>query len=93
MKVKICPNCGHGDHMMWRPRRSRVFCSYTRTDTVAWNRPKLMKAIREVDPEPYYDGHFMYHITKGDNVERIERELWEYMGFGKEDQERRVEAD
>ena len=46
-------------------------------------------AIIGAHPEPYYDGHYMYHITStGLNVERIELELYRFMKWGSELQER-----
>jgi len=58
---------------MWRPRNSRVFCNFTKSETLEYNDPELFKKIEEVHPEYYFDGHYLYHITRtGLNVERIE---------------------
>lgn len=74
---------------MWRPRRSRVFCDYVKTETLEFNDPGLYKKIKEAQPEPYYDGHFVYHITRGGlNTEMIEKELYDIMGWGSEPQEK-----
>jgi len=74
---------------MWRPRNSRVFCEFTKAETVEYNDPELFMKIKEVHPEPYYDGHFVYHISRtGLNIERIEKELYDYMGWGREGYEK-----
>lgn len=50
-----------------------------------------MRKIKEALPNPYFDGHFVYHITKsGLNVERIEKELFTAMKWGQEPQEKTV---
>ena len=87
--MRICPKCGHEDDYWWRPRRSRVYCEYTKVDTLEWNQPELLKKIQEAQPDIYNDGHFVYHITrKGINVERIEKKLYDFMGWGAEPQEK-----
>lgn len=87
--MRICPRCGHEDPFWWRPRRSRVYCEYTKVETLEYNNPELMAKIKEIHPESYYDGHFIYHITKkGLNVERIEKELYDFMKWGAEPQEK-----
>jgi len=87
--MRKCPKCGFEIHPMWRPRRSRVFCDYVKTETLQYNDPKLYKKIIESQPKPYYDGHFVYHVTRtGLNVELIEKYLYDYMGWGSEPQER-----
>ena len=83
--MRICPKCGHREHPMWRPRASRVFCEYTKAETLEYNDPELFSKIKEVHPSPYYDGHFIYHISRtGLNVERIEKELYDIMKWGQE---------
>lgn len=87
--MKICPVCGHADHPMWRARSNRAFCDYAKWETVKYNDEKLAMAILAAHPEPYYDGHYVYHITNtGLNVERIELELYRFMKWGSELQER-----
>jgi len=74
---------------MWRPRASRPFCEYTKAETLDYNDPELFKKIKEVAPEPYFDGHFVYHISRtGLNAERIEKELFDIMKWGQEPQEK-----
>lgn len=74
---------------MWRPRRSRVFCDYTKTETLEYNQPELYKKILEAQPMPYFDGHFVYHITRtGLNAEKIEKSLYDFMKWGQEPQEK-----
>lgn len=74
---------------MWRPRRSRVFCDYTKTETLEYNDPELAMAIKNTHPVPYCDGHFVYHITRsGLNVEMIEKSLYDFMKWGQEPQEK-----
>ena len=88
--MKICPECGHVEDMAWRSRSNRAFCSY-----VKWEQFKDMDsvgaaALLDAYPRPIHDGHFTYHITRtGLNVERIERTLYDIMGFGKEPQEKK----
>lgn len=87
--MKICPACGYADHPMWRARSDRPFCDYTKWETLKYNNEKLAALILGVHPDPYSDGHFIYHITNtGLNVERIELELYQFMGWGRESQER-----
>lgn len=87
--MRVCPDCGYEEHPMWRPRRSRVFCDYVKLETLEYNNPELTAAIKSAEPEPYFDGHFVYHITKSRlNVEKIERSLYDSMGWGAEPQER-----
>ena len=82
--MRVCPNCKHEEHPMWRPRRSRVFCDYTKTETLEYNQPELYKKLLAVHPTPYFDGHFIYHITRtGLNVEKIEKSLYDFMKWGK----------
>ena len=70
---------------MWRPRNSRVFCEFTKAETVEFNDPDLMGKILRVHPKIYFDGHFVYHITRpGYNVERIEKSLYDAMGWGRD---------
>jgi len=89
--MRICPNCGHEEHPVWRPRKSRVFCEYVKTETLEYNLPDLFTKIKEAYPVPYFDGHFVYHITKsGLNVERIERSLHEIMGWGRDGEPEKV---
>ena len=74
---------------MWRSRSNRAFCSYTKWETLKYNEPDLAAKIIAAYPEPYYDGHFMYHITKtGLNVERIEKQYYKIMKWGSETTER-----
>ena len=87
--MKICPKCGHSDHPMWRARSNRAFCDYTKWETLKYNDEKLAAIILETHPDIYYDGHYVYHITRtGLNVERIEASLYKIMGWGSERQER-----
>lgn len=87
--MRICPNCGYREHPMWRPRASRVFCEYTKAETLEYNDSKLFNLIKEAYPEPFFDGHFIYHISRtGLNVERIEKELYDIMKWGQEPQEK-----
>ena len=87
--MRVCPNCGHADPFWWRPRKSRVYCEYTKCETLEYNDSALMAKIRNAHPEYYFDGHFIYHITKsGLNVERIEKELYDFMRWGAEPQEK-----
>lgn len=68
---------------MWRPRGSRVFCEYVKVDSLEWNNPELLKKINKCHPAPYFNGHFIYHKTRtGLNIERIEKELYDIMGWG-----------
>ena len=74
---------------MWRPRRSRVFCDYVKSETLEYNDPELFGKIRDAQPGIYFDGHFVYHITgTGLNVEKIEKDLYDFMKWGSEPQER-----
>ena len=74
---------------MWRPRRSRVFCDYVKSETLEYNDSELFQKIKDAHPNLYYDGHFVYHITRtGLNVEMIEKYLFDYMGWGQEPQEK-----
>ena len=78
--MKICPKCGYWEHDMWRSRSNRAFCSYTKWDTLKYIDPKLAEAVLNAHPEPYYDGHFVYHITRtGLNVEKIELHYYKFM--------------
>lgn len=87
--MRICPECGHADPFWWRPRRSRVYCEYTKTETLEYNNPELFAKIKEAHPLTYCDGHFIYHISRtGLNVERIEKELYDFMKWGQEPQEK-----
>ena len=87
--MRICPSCGHEDHYWWRPRRSRVYCEYTKTETLEFNNPDLFAKIKEAHPTPFFDGHFIYHISRtGLNIERIEKKLYDFMGWGREPQEK-----
>ena len=87
--MRICPECGHADHPMWRPRASRPFCEYTKAETLEYNDPELFAKVKEAAPEPFFDGHFVYHISRtGLNAERIEKELYDYMKWGQEPQEK-----
>lgn len=89
--MRVCPNCKHEDHPMWRPRNSRVFCEFTKAETVEWNAPELFKKIKEAHPTYYFDGHFLYHITRsGLNIERIEKSLYDFMGWGREGNPERI---
>ena len=90
--MRICPKCGHDDHPMWRPRNSRVFCEFTKSETLEYNEPELFNKIKEAHPDFYFDGHFIYHITRtGLNVERIEKELHDFMGWGREGNPEKVD--
>jgi len=74
---------------MWRPRASRPFCEYTKAETLEFNNPELFAKIKETAPTPYFDGHFVYHISRtGLNAERIEKELYDLMKWGQEPQEK-----
>jgi len=87
--MRICPKCGHCDPFWWRPRRSRVYCEYTKAETLEYNNPELMTKIKDALPGFYFDGHFIYHISRtGLNVERIELELFKIMRWGQEPQEK-----
>lgn len=87
--MRICPHCGYEDHPMWRPRASRPMCEFTKWETLKYNDEKLAMVIKDAYPEPYFDGHFVYHISKtGLNVERIEAVLFKFMKWGQEKQER-----
>ena len=86
--MRICPKCGYHDLPQFRPRTSRVYCEYSAVDNIGYVQPDLIKKIKEAEPTPYFDGHFVYHITKsGKNVERIELELYKFMRWGAEPQE------
>lgn len=77
---------------MWRPRNSRVFCDFTKSETLEYNDPELFRKIKEVQPEFYFDGHFIYHITRtGLNVERIEKKYYDFMGWGREGNPEKVD--
>ena len=83
--MRVCPKCGHGDHPMWRPRASRPFCEYVKAETLEYNASELFAKIKDAQPEFYFDGHFIYHISRtGLNVERIEKSLFDFMGWGRE---------
>lgn len=90
--MKICPKCGYDEHPMWRSRSSRAFCSYVKTETLQYNEPELYEKIKKAMDEGkpyYYDGTCVYHITKtGLNAEKIEKEYYDYMGWGAEPQEK-----
>ena len=87
--MRVCPKCGFEEHPMWRPRRSRVFCDYVKSETLEYNDPELFKKISDVHPDVYFDGHFVYHITRtGLNVEKIEKSLYDFMKWGAEPQEK-----
>ena len=87
--MRVCPECGHEDHPMWRPRPSRGFCDYTKANTLEYNDPELFAKIKEARPDFYNDGHFIYNLTKtGVNVERIEKSLFDFMGWGRERMEK-----
>ena len=86
--MKICPKCGHHEAEYWRASRYRPLCSQTRADTIEWNDPELYKKIMEVNPNPYFDGTFMYHLTKKGWIERIEKYYYDYMKWGQEPQEK-----
>ena len=89
--MRVCPKCGHDDHPMWRPRASRPFCEYAKTDQVEWSDPGLYDRIRKTHPDIYNDGHFVYHITKtGVNIERIEGSLFQVMGWGRDGEPEKV---
>ena len=88
--MRICPKCGYHDSSIWRPRANRPYCEYSSVDNVGYSQPELIKKIREAEPNPYYDGHFVYHISKtGKNVERIELELFKTMRWGQQPTEKR----
>lgn len=88
--MRICPKCGYHDWPQFRPRANRPYCEYSAIDNVGYTHPELIESIRMVVPAPYFDGHFMYHITRsGLNVERIEKEYYIYMKWGAEPQEKR----
>ena len=77
---------------MWRPRPSRTFVDYVKAETLEYNDPDLFMKIKEVHPNPFDDGHFVYHITRtGLNVEKIERALHEYMGWGRDGEPEKVD--
>ncbi len=87
--MRVCPTCGHADHPMWRPRSSRPFCEYTKAETLEYNDPELFAKIKEAQPAFYFDGHFIYHISRtGLNAERIEKTLFDIMRWGQEPQEK-----
>lgn len=87
--MRICPKCGYREHPIWRPRRSRVFCDYAKTEDIKYILPELYTNIEKAHPEFYFDGHFIYHITKtGLNIEKIEKELFDLMKWGSEPQEK-----
>lgn len=88
--MRICPKCGYHDSPIWRPRGNRPYCEYSAVDNVGYSMPELITKIREAEPWPYFDGHFVYHISRtGKNVERIERELYATMKWGQVPTERR----
>ena len=88
--MRICPKCGYHDSSVWRPRANRPYCEYSSVDNVGYSQPELIQKIREAEPNPYYDGHFVYHISKtGKNVERIELELFKTMRWGQQPTEKR----
>ena len=90
--MRICPECGHADPSWWRPRNSRVFCDFTKSETLEYNNPELFKKIKEAHPTFYFDGHYLYHITRtGLNVERIEKEYHDFMGWGREGNPEKVD--
>ena len=87
--MRKCPDCGFEVHPMWRPRRSRVFCDYVKTETLEYNDPELYKKIIDAAPDPYFDNHFLYRITRtGLNAEMIEKYLYDMFGWGREPQEK-----
>ena len=78
--MRICPKCGFHDSPCWRPRANRPYCEYSNVDNIGYSEPELIQEIRGAAPNPFYDGHFVYHITKsGRNVERIELEYYKFM--------------
>ena len=88
-KMRICPKCGFSEHPMWRPRRSRVFCDYVKLETLEYNAPELAMDIKEAEPDIFFDGHFVYHISRTRlNVEKIEKSLFDIMKWGQEPQEK-----
>lgn len=90
--MKICPKCGFEDNPMWRVRKSRQFCDYVKTETLEYNEPHLFMKIKEKHPEKYFDGHFVYHITRtGMNVERIEKTYFQIMGWGRDGEPEKID--
>lgn len=88
--MRICPKYGYHDSPVWRPRASRPYCEYSAVDNVGYSFPELVEKIRAMTPEPYFDGHFVYRITRTErNVERIELEYFKIMGWGREPTEKR----
>jgi len=66
-----------------------VFCDYVKAETLEYNDPELFSKIKEAHPNLFFDGHFVYHITRtGLNVEKIEKKLYDFMNFGREPQEK-----
>jgi len=91
--VKICPKCGYEEHISWRSRSNRAFCSYIKWEQFKELEPDGAAKLVEIYPHPVSDGHFNYHITKtGLNVERIELELYKVMGWGAELQEKHTRS-
>ena len=88
--MRICPKCGYHDSPCWRPRLNRPYCDYSAVGNIGYSEPELIQKIKEVSPIPFYDGHYVYRITKtGRNVERIELEYFKFMGWGREPTEKR----
>ena len=43
--MRICPKCGFEDPYWWRPRNSRVYCEFTKSETLEYNNPEIVDVL------------------------------------------------